>query len=304
VFLWDDVFLDIDPKRGLAAGERWKEALRRAADRCEAVVFVVAPAWAKSTWCLAELISGVVLENLPIGELPPEMTAEWQLCYLAGPGSTETIRFEYREKPAEIAFLAEGLKRLKAGLQNTGLSASFFAWPPKGDELCSSYRGLEPLDARDAAVFFGRDAEILQGLSELRGMCATGDQGLFVILGASGAGKSSFCAPACCPAWRACLPSSRLARRTRSNSVEFHHFNSPEFDGIKPDRPNRSGASTGPLPGAAAFSGHPSVRTGDRTDRRRDLSPVAGCRPTFFENGRNENLCSFEPMAADREITG
>ena len=41
---WDDVFLDLDPERGLAAGERWQEALRRAADRCEAVVFVVTPA--------------------------------------------------------------------------------------------------------------------------------------------------------------------------------------------------------------------------------------------------------------------
>ena len=198
---WDDVFLDVDPERGLVAGERWQEALRRAADRCEAVVFVVSPAWARSKWCLAEfllakslhkLIFGVVLEDLLIGELPTEMTAEWQLCYLTGPGSTETIHFLHREKPTEIAFLAEGLKRLKAGLQNAGLSASFFAWPPKGDESRSPYRGLEPLDAQDAAVFFGRDAEILQGLDRLRGMRAAGDQGLFVILGASGAGKSSF----------------------------------------------------------------------------------------------------------------
>lgn len=40
---WDDVFLDVDSERGLVAGERWQEALRRAADRCEAVVFVVCP---------------------------------------------------------------------------------------------------------------------------------------------------------------------------------------------------------------------------------------------------------------------
>jgi len=45
---WDDVFLDLDPQRGLAAGELWQEALRRAADRREAVVFIVTPAWAKS----------------------------------------------------------------------------------------------------------------------------------------------------------------------------------------------------------------------------------------------------------------
>jgi hypothetical protein len=76
---WDDVFLDLDPQRGLAAGERWQEALRRAADRCEAVVFVVTPAWAKSKWCLAEFLlaknstSASLAPSSPvaIGELPP-----------------------------------------------------------------------------------------------------------------------------------------------------------------------------------------------------------------------------------------
>src|SRR5215207_575178 len=33
---WDDVFLDLDPVRGLAPGERWQNALRAAANRCEA----------------------------------------------------------------------------------------------------------------------------------------------------------------------------------------------------------------------------------------------------------------------------
>jgi hypothetical protein len=98
---WDDVFLDIDPLRGLAAGERWQEALRRAADRCEAVLFVVSPTWAKSKWCLTEfllakslhkLIFGIVLKDVPIGELPTEMTAEWQLSHLTGQGTTTVPR--------------------------------------------------------------------------------------------------------------------------------------------------------------------------------------------------------------------
>jgi hypothetical protein len=52
---WDDVFLDLDPERGLKAGERWQEVLRRAAGRCEAVIFIISPAWAKSKLCLTEL---------------------------------------------------------------------------------------------------------------------------------------------------------------------------------------------------------------------------------------------------------
>ena len=118
---WDDVFLDIDPERGLVAGQRWQEALRRAADRCEAVVFLVSPAWARSKWCLAEfllaknlrkLIFGVVIEEVPLGELPTEMTSEWQLCHLVGSGPTEAVAFTHREAADEVAFQADGLRRL------------------------------------------------------------------------------------------------------------------------------------------------------------------------------------------------
>jgi hypothetical protein len=48
---FDDVFLDIDPDRGLVPGERWQEALKAAADRCEAVLFVISPAWLGSRSC-------------------------------------------------------------------------------------------------------------------------------------------------------------------------------------------------------------------------------------------------------------
>ena len=198
---WDDVFLDIDPQRGLAAGERWQEALRQAADRCEAVIFIVSPAWAKSKWCLAEFllakslhkqIFGVVLKDVPIGELPTEMTSEWQLCRLIGTGPTEIIQFRHRDTDDSIAFLTEGLGRLKTGLKKAGLSADFFPWPPKDEPHRSPFRGLEPLDFEDAAVFFGRDLEILRGLDALRGLRDNPATRLFVILAASGTGKSSF----------------------------------------------------------------------------------------------------------------
>jgi hypothetical protein len=200
---WDeeDVFLDVDPERGLVAGERWQEALRKAADRCEAVVFLVTPAWAKSKWCLAEFllaknlhkhIFGVILKDVPISELPIEMTSEWQLCQLVGSGPDETVCFRHREIEYAISFQIDGLRRFRNGLKKAGLNADFFPWPPKDDPNRSPYRGLEPLDICDAAVFFGRDVEILRGLDALRGMRDNQDKKLFVILGASGTGKSSF----------------------------------------------------------------------------------------------------------------
>ena len=268
---WDDVFLDIDPLRGLAAGERWQEALRRAADRCEAVLFVVSPAWAKSKWCLTEfllakslhkLIFGIVLKDVPIGELPTEMTAEWQLSHLTGQGTTETIQFTHRGKPAGIAFLADGLTRLRSGLQGAGLKADFFPWPPKADEARSPYRGLEPLDAEDAAVFLGRDTEILQGLDRLRGMRAAGDQGLFVILGASGAGKSSFLRAGLLP---------RLARDDR------HFF---PLEAIRPER--------NPLNGERGLASSLS-----KANRRLQITPV---NPGELKSALNEGPERFSAL--------
>jgi hypothetical protein len=51
---WDDVFLDLDPDRGIAAGERWERKLHEAANRCEAVIFLVSANWLASSWCLRE----------------------------------------------------------------------------------------------------------------------------------------------------------------------------------------------------------------------------------------------------------
>jgi hypothetical protein len=34
---WDEIFLDVDPQRGITAGLKWKEELKRAAHRCELV---------------------------------------------------------------------------------------------------------------------------------------------------------------------------------------------------------------------------------------------------------------------------
>jgi hypothetical protein len=80
---WDDVFLDLDPERGLKAGERWQQALKCAAEHCEMVVFLVSPVLAASKWRLAESllaqslhkqIFAVIVEPTPFSELATEMT--------------------------------------------------------------------------------------------------------------------------------------------------------------------------------------------------------------------------------------
>lgn len=199
---WADYFLDITPSRGLSPGERWQEALKMAADRCEAVVFLISPAWRDSKWCLAEFllakqlgkkIFGVVVEPTPIETLPKEMTAEWQLCDLTS--GEEQHRFQvFRDQivpQTKVSLAGAGLTGLKQGLQKAGLDPSFFPWPPRDEPDRLPYRGLKALEAEDAAVFFGREAPLIRALDTLRRMGESGEQ-LFIILGASGAGKSSF----------------------------------------------------------------------------------------------------------------
>src|SRR6516165_5419989 len=198
---WDDVFLDLDPERGLKAGERWQEALKRAAERCELVVFLVSPVWAASKWCLAEFllakslnkrIFGVIVEPTPFSELPTEMTAEWQITDLtAGPRDFHVTVTLPGGKTADVALGTEGLDRLHIGLVQSGLDPKHFTWPPANDPDRPPYRGLLPLEAADAGIFFGREAAVIDALDRLRGLREAPPPRLLVILGASGAGKSS-----------------------------------------------------------------------------------------------------------------
>jgi len=198
---FDDVFLDIDPERGLVAGQRWQQALKAAADRCEAVLFLVSPAWISSKWCLAEFllaktlhkrIFGLVVEPVPLDRVPTEMTAEWQLCQLIGADPLRTFDVSSGAERETVAFREAGLDLLRRGLERAGLDAKSFPWPPPGDPKRAPYRGLRALEPQDAAIFFGRDAAIVRGLDRIRGLVEGGVAKLFVVLGASGSGKSSF----------------------------------------------------------------------------------------------------------------
>jgi len=199
---WDDVFLDLDPERGLKAGERWQEALKRAAERCELVVFLVSPVWAASKWCLAEFllakslnkrVFAVIVEPTPFSELPTEMTAEWQITDLtAGTRDFHATVTLPGGETTNIAFGTEGLDRLRIGLVQSGLDPKHFTWPPANDQDRPPYRGLLPLEADDAGIFFGREAPVIDALDRLRGLREAPPPRLLVILGASGAGKSSF----------------------------------------------------------------------------------------------------------------
>ena len=200
---WADLFLDIDPAKGLYPGQRWQEELRLAAHRCEAVLILISPVWRESKWCLAEFlyakqlgkpIFGALIKATSLDGVPPELTSEWQLANLVDGAVRKTLSVYHDPlvPKQDISFSETGLVNLKRGLQKAGLDATYFSWPPKHDPHRAPYRGLKALEADDAAIFFGRDAAIVRGLDKIRLMREQGIEQLFVILGASGAGKSSF----------------------------------------------------------------------------------------------------------------
>ena len=200
---WDELFLDFDAERGLKVGERWQAALIKAQERCGLVILLVSPKWAASKWCLDEFrlagklnkrIFSVIIEPTPLGDLPAELTAEWQYIDLtAGVREFEaTVTLPHCEKTATVKFSNDGLNRLRIGLMQSGLDPKHFAWPPEDDLERAPYRGLEPLQAADAGIFFGRDGQIVVGLDTLRRFREAPPPRLLVILGASGAGKSSY----------------------------------------------------------------------------------------------------------------
>jgi class 3 adenylate cyclase len=82
--------------------------------------------------------------------------------------------------------------RLDRTVEEFGLDGKSFAWPPTGDPNRAPYRGLRSLEAEDAGIFFGRDAPTIEALDRLRRLRHAAPPRLLVILGASGAGKSSF----------------------------------------------------------------------------------------------------------------
>ncbi len=201
---WSDFFLDLDPKRGIAAGDRWLQAFMQALGRCEAVVFLLSPAWTQSRYCRSELdaakghgkrLFGVIVKPVELQSVA-ELAAEWQLCDLTvAAANSDPIKFAGADTStgaAVVSFSRGGLDRLARGLRRAGLDPHTFAWPPRHDPKRSPYPGLRALDREDAAVFFGRDTAIVRSLDKIRLSCERRSEHLFVILGASGAGKSSF----------------------------------------------------------------------------------------------------------------
>jgi len=181
---WSQFFLDLDPEQGIAPGHRWQKELRQAGERCSGVVLLLSPNWVLSRWCQTEFLVAdqlgkkifpVMIAPVPLEHLPYDLQGRFQIA------------------DASIADReCDGLKHLSIGLRRAGLDPNSFPWPPAGDPNRCVYRGLQSLEEEDAAIFFGRDGLITKALDAIRRLRSGSPERMLIVLGASGAGKSSF----------------------------------------------------------------------------------------------------------------
>jgi hypothetical protein len=198
--LANEIFLDIDPQTGLRLGEHWSAQLVTRNTRCEFLICLVSKKWADSRECQVEYrtaegfgkrILVARLEDVGDGDI----TGYWQRCDLFADGDNTEIEVSGGQP---VSFNSAALDKIKKDVEGNGVGPEGFVWPPKVDPTRAPYRGWEPFEDMDAGVFFGRDAEIARGMDALRTLRArlvaqfSGRKSLFVVLGPSGSGKSSF----------------------------------------------------------------------------------------------------------------
>jgi tetratricopeptide (TPR) repeat protein len=171
---FEEVFLDFDKDTGIGAGADWEKTLYENLSRCHAIILLLTPNWLTSTWCRIELsharalgkvILPIISEPLGQGFVLPEIQAvdlvDWN---------------------------ADGLARIEQRLQaiTNELARGF-----KLDPNRPPYPGIHAFEAEDAAIYFGRDDETRAVIEKLEARRTQGGARFLLVIGASGAGKSS-----------------------------------------------------------------------------------------------------------------
>lgn len=196
-----DIFVD---HNAIAGGDGWRRALQEAAGTCRVVLCIVTPNWLASSECLAEFDASFYMGKrvfplflLAAGQPQADAISEARLARVRAHYQGLDIGPCLRPAGLDLDSRPDLAERLKAGLREAGalgrvgLDPTAFAIDRKLRP--TPFPGLASYgdEDADAALFYGRSREIAQTLEELRAMRAIGDNRPFVILGASGAGKSS-----------------------------------------------------------------------------------------------------------------
>ena len=147
---FENVFLDHDARKGITAGVDWENELYRELRACQAMIVVCSKDTMSSNWCFAE-ITHAKSKGIEVFPIKIDDCTFYNIL-----GSRHGIDWTL---DADDAW-----KRLQRGLLRAGIDPSnSFPW----DSTRPPYCGLHSFEPEDAAIFFGREDEIQQGLQIL-----------------------------------------------------------------------------------------------------------------------------------------
>jgi hypothetical protein len=147
-----DIFIDL---HDIGAGARWKEALAKANERCEAVVLLASPASLSSTECRLEIrmaedygkqIIVAILNLLTPDAEELAVYRERRIVDLGQEPRDATFTVEHNGQRKAISFSRRTLSHIKARLDQLGIAPSSFSWRP------GTSRPLPPTPASKASV--------------------------------------------------------------------------------------------------------------------------------------------------------
>ncbi|MEN1786434.1 MAG: toll/interleukin-1 receptor domain-containing protein, partial [Bacteroidota bacterium] len=114
------VFLDLDPEKGIVAGQSWERTLYRKLRSCRAVVALCTDHYLKSHWCFAEIALARMEGKHIFALLVDPLSKETKLPSIL----TEEQYIDLRTNPEE------GYNRLWHGLQEKDLLGLDGGWDP------------------------------------------------------------------------------------------------------------------------------------------------------------------------------
>ena len=166
-------FLDSDKEFGIIAGTKWSEQLRLRLDQCRIMVSIISQNYRDSDWCRYEAdvayfrgvkIMPIIIDDCPALEILHE---------------NQYIDLKQGHEEARQRLLA-GVSHLLSGDRDQDWDAKRRPYP-----------GLDPFSESDELIFFGRGEEIELAVRELRTIRRERDLCFYLVIGASGSGKSS-----------------------------------------------------------------------------------------------------------------
>lgn len=227
-----DLFID---HSNIHVGMNWANALRAAAGACRVVVCLTTENWLASEQCVGEFNAAWYMGKrlLPLfllrQELPPTSQTTLQRVMAEDQG-LDLTPFYSEARGLDFFRDEAGAEKLRAGLRAAGALTTVGLDP----EAFEVDRMLMPVpfpglasygdNDADAALFFGRSREIAEILEEVRAMRATSDRRSLIILGASGAGKSSLLKAGIIPRLRREAPAWIALRAFRPGADPLLNF--------------------------------------------------------------------------------